>query len=152
VALGEEIPAKIDFARGDRRNVPKPNRASPLAPADQTHSTSVPILSQEEQAIQYAIALVHGKWRVAILRQVQSGPIRPGQLRRRLSPISKKVLNQHLRQMEEDLLLVRTDLGGKVPHVEYSLANPLGAAALSLLQMLARWGAQNMQFSARQLR
>jgi DNA-binding HxlR family transcriptional regulator len=59
------------------------------------------------------------------------------------------VLNQHLRQMEEDLLLVRTELTGKVPHVEYSLANPLGGAALSLVEMIAQWAAQNSPSEAK---
>jgi DNA-binding HxlR family transcriptional regulator len=67
----------------------------------------------EELAVQFAITLLEGKWRVPILLQLQSGPIHFGELKRRLSPVSKKVLNQHLRQMVRDELIVRKDLAGK---------------------------------------
>jgi DNA-binding HxlR family transcriptional regulator len=53
----------------------------------------------EEPAVEFAISLIEGKWKVPILRQLQGGPIHLGELKRRLAPISKKVLNQHLRQM-----------------------------------------------------
>jgi len=46
-----------------------------------------------------------------------------------MAQISKKVLNQHLRRMEKDGLLVRTDLSAHVPHIEYALTNPLGSAS-----------------------
>jgi DNA-binding HxlR family transcriptional regulator len=41
--------------------------------------------------------------------------------------------------MEKDGLIVRSDLSGIVPHVEYSLANPQGFAALNLLRMIVQW-------------
>lgn len=97
----------------------------------------------EGLAVQFAITLLEGKWRVPILRQLQSGPIHFGELKRRLSPVSKKVLNQHLRQMVSDGLVVRTDVAGNMPRVEYSLSHPLGSAILDLLQTVAEWGDRN---------
>ena len=35
-----------------------------------------------------------------------------------------------------------SDLSGSVPHVEYSLANPQGFAALNLLRVIVQWGRQ----------
>lgn len=93
----------------------------------------------EELAAMYAIAMIEGKWRAPILLKLLGGPIHFGELKRRLSPISKKVLNQHLRQMAADGLIVRTEYLGKMPRVEYSLANPLGHAVLELLQTMAEW-------------
>lgn len=49
------------------------------------------------------------------------------------------MLTQHLREMKRDGLIVRTDLTERVRHVEYSLSNPRGHAALLLTEMLARW-------------
>lgn len=94
----------------------------------------------EELAARSAITLVDGKWRVSILRLLQNGPVHLGELKRRLSPVSKKVLNQHLRQMAKDGLVIRTEFAGKVPRVEYSLANPIGHAVLDLLKAIAEWG------------
>lgn len=99
----------------------------------------------EELAARSAITLVDGKWRVSILRLLQNGPVHLGELKRRLSPVSKKVLNQHLRQMAKDGLVIRTEFAGNVPRVEYSLVNPLGYAVLELLKAIAEWGDKHRQ-------
>jgi DNA-binding HxlR family transcriptional regulator len=99
----------------------------------------------EELAARSAITLVDGKWRVSILRLLQNGPVHLGELKRRLSPVSKKVLNQHLRQMAKDGLVIRTEFAGNVPRVEYSLVNPLGYAVLELLKAIAEWGGKHRQ-------
>lgn len=127
--------AEADLIRGAHWSAPSPE--------DIVDTDYQPISPSEERAVQLAISLLWGKWRIAILMQLQNGPVRLGELRRRLSPVSKKVLNQHLRQMENDGLVSRSDLSGHVPHVEYSLAKPLGFAALTLMESIARWGAEN---------
>ena len=80
--------------------------------------------------IQRALTLVQGKWRIAILCQLQVGPVRVGELKRRMRPISKKVLNQHLQKMEKDGLVIRIEVKGKIPHVEYALTNRLGCSVM----------------------
>lgn len=106
---------------------------------DRSSFTARPSLAWEDPGIQFAITLLEGKWRVPILQQLQGGAVRVGELRRRLSPISKKVLNQHLKEMGKDGLVTRTDSPGRVPQVEYSLAKPLGYAVLNLLRAVAEW-------------
>lgn len=97
----------------------------------------------EELAVQLAVTTLGGKWRVPILRQLQNGPIHFGELKRRLSPVSKKVLNQQLRQMARERLVDRTEIAGKMPRVVYSLSKPCGHAVLDLLRALAEWGDKN---------
>lgn len=106
---------------------------------DQRRKQENKFSTREELAAQSAMVLIEGKWKVPILCQLQTGPMHLGELKRRLSPISKKVLNQHLRQMVNHGLIIRTDYVGKVPRVEYALANPLGYAVLDLLQAVANW-------------
>ena len=101
------------------------------------------IMASDESALQFAFTLLQGKWKTRILRLLQYGPLRLGELRRNLPQASKKVLTQHLRQMEKDGLIIRTDLSGNVPYVEYSLSAPLGLATLNLIQTIAEWGAQH---------
>ncbi len=74
-----------------------------------------------------------------ILSRLQHGPARLSELRRMFPEASKKILTQHLRELEKDGLVVRTDLSGRLPHVEYSLSNSRGLAALSLIDTLAEW-------------
>jgi len=115
-------------------------QAATVFAIDQARRQTNTFSACEELAAKFAITLVEGKWRVPILRHLQSGPIHLGELKRRLSPVSKKVLNQHLRQMTKDGLITRTDFVGKVPRVEYSLANPVGYSVLDLLKAIAEWG------------
>jgi DNA-binding HxlR family transcriptional regulator len=95
--------------------------------------------SEEECVIQFAITLIQGKWKIRILSRLQHGPARLSQLHRMLPLASRKMLTQHLRQMERDCLIVRRDLSGKLRHVEYSLSDPLGFAALQLIKTLEQW-------------
>ncbi|WP_131992861.1 winged helix-turn-helix transcriptional regulator [Acidipila rosea] len=117
---------------------------SRLRPSQPTHhaiSEGRQFSAQEQAAIRFALALLQGKWKIGILCRLQQGPTRPGELRRLFPQASKKMLTQHLRQMERDGLIVRTDLSGKVPHVEYSLSNSRGQAVSRLLQILMTWSA-----------
>jgi len=98
---------------------------------------------QEQAAIRFAIGLVQGKWKIGILCWLQEGPTRLGDLRRLFPQASKKMLIQHLRQMEQDGLIIRTDLSKKIPHVEYSLSNSIDRAVVHLIDFLAGWGAQH---------
>jgi DNA-binding HxlR family transcriptional regulator len=136
--------ANEDLLREDVRNLPQrlvaSAQVSTVFVIDQGRGQANKFSTYEELAARFAIALVEGKWRVPILRQLQNGPLHFGELKRRLSPVSKKVLNQHLRLMAKDALITRSDLAGKMPRVEYSLANPLGYAVLNLLQAVAEWG------------
>ena len=55
---------------------------------------------------------------------------------------SKKMLTQHLREMERDRLIIRTDLSGRIRHVEYSLSDSGGFAVSELINVLTEWGSR----------
>jgi DNA-binding HxlR family transcriptional regulator len=97
---------------------------------------------EEGQSVQLAIALIHGKWKIGIISNLQRGPVRLSQLRKMFPQASKKMLAQHLREMERDGLIVRTDLSGRLKHVEYSLSGSRGFAVLQLINTLTEWGSQ----------
>ena len=140
--------ARRDSGREDHRSAPKPAlepiRVLSYRPNGPAHlNGNFPrILLSDEPVIQRAITLVQGKWRIAILRHLQDGPVRVGELNRRMRSISKKVLNQHLRRMQKEALVLRTETNGKIPHVEYALTNPLGRSVIHLLRLIAQWDAQ----------
>lgn len=56
----------------------------------------------EEYPAQFTISLIQGKWKTQILSRLQHGPVRLSQLRKMVAYASKKMLTQHLREMEED--------------------------------------------------
>ena len=108
--------------------------------------------AENELSAQLAISLIQGKWKMRILSQLQYGPMRLSQLRKMFPGASKKMLTQHLREMEEDGLIIRTDLSAKMRHVEYSLETSLGFAVLHLINTLTEWGAQHAPALPRQVR
>jgi DNA-binding HxlR family transcriptional regulator len=96
--------------------------------------------SAKERTAQLAINLIHGKWKMEILCELQHGPIRLSRLRKALPEASRKMLTQQLREMEKDDLILRTDLSSRLRHVEYSLSESHGVAILQLIDMLAACG------------
>jgi DNA-binding HxlR family transcriptional regulator len=98
--------------------------------------------AEEDQSVQFAVALIQGKWKIGILSSLQRGPARLSQLRRMFPLASKKMLTQHLREMERDRLIIRTDLSGRIRHVEYSLSDSGGFAVSQLINVLTEWGSR----------
>jgi DNA-binding HxlR family transcriptional regulator len=91
------------------------------------------------------------KLRMNGLHSSQSASIRLSQLRKTFPGASKKMLTQHLREMEEDGLIIRTDLSARLRHVEYSLETSLGVAVLHLINTLTEWGSQHSPALSRQV-
>lgn len=83
--------------------------------------------------------LLADKWSALILGALEDGPMRFGELKRKLEGISPKVLTSCLRRLED------RDLVAEVPaRVEYSLTG-LGADAAKPLQSLRDWVESNIQ-------
>ena len=67
--------------------------------------------------------MIQGRWKLPILFRLYADPsLRTSQLRRDMPGISQKMLTQHLRELEIDHLIERTDFGEKPPRVEYQLS------------------------------
>jgi DNA-binding HxlR family transcriptional regulator len=82
-------------------------------------------LKAVECEVERLLAVIAGKWKVLILRELFHGARRHTQLCKALLGISQKVLTAQLRELELDGAVQRRDLGGQRPHVEYSLT-PFG--------------------------
>ena len=87
-----------------------------------------------------AVALVGGKWKLLIIRNLRTRAWRFNELRRDLDGISQKVLTDSLRQMESDGLVSRRDYGENPPRVEYGLTE-LGRQMMPVIDSLAEFGA-----------
>ena len=86
-----------------------------------------------------AVALIGGKWKLLILRNLKVRPWRFNELQRDLDGISQKVLTDSLRQMIEDGLAYRKDYRELLPRVEYGLT-ALGKEMLPIIDALADFG------------
>jgi DNA-binding HxlR family transcriptional regulator len=94
--------------------------------------------------LEQALAMIGGKWKALILWELALQPRRFGELRRRVSGISEKMLIQQLREMEADGLVHREVFLEVPPRVEYS-ATELGASLEAVLAPLCTWGEKHMQ-------
>lgn len=91
-----------------------------------------------------AIAVIDGKWKTALLWQLESGPRRPGELRRVLPGLSEKVLTQALREMEADGLVHREVYDTLPLKTEYSLTE-FGKELSEVLGPLSEWGHRRLE-------
>lgn len=81
---------------------------------------------------------VGGKWTGMVIVTLAEGPLRFGDLRAALTPVTAKVLTETLREMHRDGLVVRQDFGTNPPHVEYHLTE-LGRSLLGVIDTMREW-------------
>jgi DNA-binding HxlR family transcriptional regulator len=94
--------------------------------------------------LEAALEVVGGKWKVLILWPLRAEPHRFGELRRQISGISEKMLIQHLKEMEADGIVTRTDYKEVPPRVDYALT-AFGHSLCDALAPLCAWGQQHME-------
>jgi len=91
-----------------------------------------------------AIAVIDGKWKTMVLWLLESGPHRPGELRRRMPGLTEKVLTQTLREMEADGLVHREVHDVWPLKTVYSLTS-FGRELSDLLTPLSDWGHRRLE-------
>ena len=90
------------------------------------------------------LKLIGGKWKIAILHALSMGPIRFGELKRNLSPITQQMLTKQLRELEKDNLVNRKVFDVVPPKVEYSLTE-FGWSFEPVLVALCKWDLGNQE-------
>lgn len=100
---------------------------------------------REDCAPRRVLALFATKWTSMVLHTLHArhgGAARSGVLLRSLPGISKKMLTQTLREMEEVGLVARIVQNAVPPAVEYRLT-PLGDRFVEPVELLYAWGRDN---------
>ena len=83
---------------------------------------------------------INGKWKLQIINHLSvSGILRFGELKKKIGDVSEKMLIQHLKELENDRLIVRTVYPVVPPKVEYSLTNR-GKAFKPVIDAMRVWG------------
>jgi DNA-binding HxlR family transcriptional regulator len=83
------------------------------------------------------MGVLGGKWKLIIISYLAQTR-RFGQLAQRLSLISRKVLTEQLKELEEDGIVRREAFAELPPRVEYSLTD-YGRALLPIIEQLSAW-------------
>jgi DNA-binding HxlR family transcriptional regulator len=86
--------------------------------------------------------IIGGKWKPIILYYLKDGLKRFGELQRLIPHITKKMLTQQLRELEQDEIIERKVYHQVPPKVEYSLSK-YGKSLKPVLEQMATWGAEH---------
>jgi DNA-binding HxlR family transcriptional regulator len=90
-------------------------------------------------AMEAALSVISGKWKMMILNQLLSGPKRYTDINRGIPNITEKMLTQQLRELEEDKIVTRKVYPMVPPKVEYSFTE-LGQELSTIFHDLEVWG------------
>lgn len=85
-----------------------------------------------------AIGTIGNKWKPIIINVISTRTIRFGQLDAIIPHISRKVLTEQLKELEQDELLERIAYKELPPRVEYKLSAK-GLAFLPILEAIKEW-------------
>jgi DNA-binding HxlR family transcriptional regulator len=89
------------------------------------------------------LELIGGKWKPVILYCLRAETRRFGELSARIPNISRKVLTDQLKELEQDNLVIRTQYNETPPRVEYALSD-LGKSMAPVLAAMEQWGITNI--------
>jgi DNA-binding HxlR family transcriptional regulator len=102
-----------------------------------------------ECPVETTLAVIGGKWKPLILWHLgEDGVCRFLELQRNIPGITRKMLTQHLRELERDGVVARRMFNEMPPHVEYSLTK-YGQTLRPLLRALCDWGSKHETYVAR---
>ena len=88
-----------------------------------------------------AMSALGSKWKPILVMVIREKTLRFGQITAQLPVISRKVLTDQLKELEEDGVLTRQEFREIPPRVEYRLTEK-GLALLPILHLLEEWEAQ----------
>ena len=89
--------------------------------------------------VRTTISVIEGKWKPILVNALKQRTRRFGELRREAPEATRKVLTDHLRELERDLVIARKSFGQRWERVEYSLT-PYGRTLVPILTLMAKWG------------
>lgn len=92
-------------------------------------------------AVVRTVQYIGGRWKAIILIRLIEGPIRFGKLTVQVPDISRKILTQQLRELQDDGLITRHEYQEKPPRVEYELSER-GKTLIPVLKAMFDWGVQ----------
>ena len=138
---GAARPAAHANVRGPTTSVrARPAAASPAVPTPppEIEHTATNCRARE------MLVRVADKWSMYVIHVLaDAGPLRFGELRRRVDGVSQRMLTVTLRGLERDGLVRRTMYPEVPPRVEYALT-PLGATLREIVRALIEWSGAHL--------
>ncbi|RRS09387.1 transcriptional regulator [Pseudoalteromonas sp. J010] len=103
----------------------------------------------EPCAIEKGMRLIGGKWKGSIIYHLKDEPVRFNDLTRMLGGATKKMVDQRLKELEEEGMVIRRVISDRPIAVTYELTS-FGRSALHILEELRIWSESNdLQISSK---
>ncbi|MFM2587382.1 winged helix-turn-helix transcriptional regulator [Vibrio sp. TBV020] len=99
---------------------------------------SVSNMCTEPCAIEKGMRLIGGKWKGSLIYHLKDGPVRFNDLARMLGGASKKMIDQRLKELEAEGMVLRKVISDRPIAVSYELTD-FGKTALKILDDLREW-------------
>lgn len=97
----------------------------------------------EPCAIEKGMRLIGGKWKGSIIYHLKDEPVRFNDLVRMLGGASKKMVDQRLKELEREGMVLRKVICDRPIAVTYELTD-FGKTALNILDQLRAWSESNL--------
>ncbi|KQM77022.1 transcriptional regulator [Pedobacter sp. Leaf216] len=95
-------------------------------------------ISKASCPVSFVMSKIGGHWKPIILFHLLSGTKRYSELKKLIPAITEKMLIQHLKQMQEDNLVIREAQNVVPPFVTYTLSNE-GEQLWPVLDAMVTW-------------
>ena len=92
--------------------------------------------------VKLTASIIGGKWKPPLLFYLETKKRRFCELQRLIPGLTKKMLTQHLRELEQDGIVQRKVFAEVPPHVEYSLTRH-GESLKPILKLMSAWGTRH---------
>lgn len=109
---------------------------------DKRGRKSVVNVCSEPCAIEKGMRILGGKWKGSIIYHLKDGPVRFNDLARMLGGASKKMIDQRLKELEAEKMVIRKVISDRPIAVSYELTD-FGRTALKILDDLRVWSEEN---------
>ncbi|HXW91670.1 MAG TPA: helix-turn-helix domain-containing protein [Terriglobales bacterium] len=100
-------------------------------------------MPEPECPVKLTARIIGGKWKPLILFYLEGGTRRFGELCTLIPGMTKKMLTQHLRELERDGLVRRKVYAVVPPKVEYTLTRH-GKSLKPILKLMSAWGTKHL--------
>ncbi|CED61059.1 Transcriptional regulator [Moritella viscosa] len=97
---------------------------------------------EEPCSVERGMRMLGGKWKASILWHLQDEPVRFNDLSRMLGGASKKMVDQRLKELESQGLVIRKVISDRPIAVTYEITE-FGRTALDILKRLKDWSEEH---------
>lgn len=88
--------------------------------------------------------VLYGKWKIRLLWFIHEGYKRPSELQRKIPDATRRVLNIHLKELENHELVTRKIYPVMPPKVEYDLTD-FGKTLIPVISAIGLWGDEHQE-------